>query len=277
MKKCKICLTVVNDLDRFCSYCGNADFYSEDNKDCPIQFTVYPNGIAPNGDGAEVRYFSDIPNHIENQNIKKKKSKIIGIAGAVILLLVAIVFSIDILFDNNYKETMPNEFSDKNEQSVAFSLGEIVDGVYLNEWADLSFDLENTWENATDEYKKIENEFVSCGFYAKHNSNTLTIAFVKVSEGETNSEVLAEEYLDIYMKSVKDSMELSEISENKYSIIGGYSYICSEASGFVNGYDMIITSGVRTLEDYVILISVTGIDSDDNYTIIDKINSYDGF
>lgn len=262
MKKCKVCSAIANDNDKFCSNCGNADFSVEYNNEEPKQFIVFPNGINPNGDGAEVRYFSDIPAASESKPKKKKSGKVVGIIFAVVLLLMAGGLALDIINDNSDDDNY--DYSD-----ITFEEGSIVDGQYQNEWADMSFDLSEGWTNGTeDDYAGINNELVTCGLYATKGTSTLTIAFIDISgDIETNTD----DYLNEYLTGVTSSMDSAKSTEPTYQMFGNYSYVYSDTVGKVNGAELHLASCMRKLDDYIILISATGASKDSNHVILDQI------
>ena len=263
MKKCNVCSAIVNDNDKFCSTCGNADFSVEYNNEEPKQFIVYPNGINPNGDGAEIRYFSDITSASKSKPKKKKGGKVVGIIFAVALLLMAGGLALNIINDDSDDDNY--HYSD-----IDFTEGSVIYDQYQNDWADMSFNLSDGWTNGTeDDYAGINNELVTCGLYATKGTSTLTIAFIDIS-GDTATNT--DDYLKEYLTGVTGSMDSAKSAEPTYQMFGNYSYVYSDTVGKVGGADLHLASCMRKQDDYIILISVTGASQDSNHMILNQID-----
>lgn len=265
MKRCRNCDSMLNDSDRICSSCGNTTFYFEqdNNNEQQNQFITYVENVR--GNRRRVVY--------ETQSQPKEKggkiSKILSFIFAGFLLFLALGLMLDIINKrvennsyNNYIET---------EQLVDYTKGSVVDGIYINEWADIKIDLNDGWvEGNIVEYEEIEDEYIYCGFYGKKGVNTLTITFINTGD---NSGEMQDEYLKEYILAVGGEMQNVTITEPVYEIIGNFAYLYSDVSGNINGDNLVVSAYMRSLDKYTILISVTGNSYDGVKTIVEAIQS----
>lgn len=269
MKKCNRCSNVVNENDKFCSKCGSNDFILEqkENKEEPIEFIYFKDGINPDGVGREVRYLnkSELSNNEPQKN--KKNNKIVGYVIAGLLLLMAGGMALNILND---KGNNNNEEYEYEEENIEFTKGSIIDGIYQNEWADISFDMRDGWINGSSEDYLPEEDLITHGLSIKKGNSTLKISFIDVSSDTVYYS--ESEYLEEYLSGITGTLQNSSVIGPTYQMFGNRSYVYADVIGTVNGYNICITAGMRRIDDYIILVNVTGETKESNHEIFDKID-----
>lgn len=140
MKKCSKCGNMQEDNTHFCTACGSSDFV-----EVPIQY---------NG-----------------QQRDKEKKKAVGItSGAIVAMLItAIPFGIrQGIYEYNKEQREKEQMSEfvesiKAIDDVLYTSGEIVDGKYINKWADIQFEVPEKFP-LYDNYKENDNETTETGY-----------------------------------------------------------------------------------------------------------------
>ena len=274
MKKCKMCNSIVNDGDKFCTNCGNSEFYDEYNEetellteqDQPKQFIYYSEGINPEGVGREVH---KIP-------AKKNSGKIVGIVFIVLLLLTAIGLTLNILSKKHISKPSTTEDPVQYEEIIPFTKGGVVDGVYKNQWVGIQFALGDNWIEAPQSgYGSYEDENTICGFYAINKENvTLNILFIKLSEQNIGTIYDEEEYLSEYIKGVSTNMTSSESTDIMYQLVGSQLYKYADITGVANNKSVSISAYLRQIDNYIVLINITSQDVDTNHSVLEEIEVF---
>ena len=181
MKVCKKCGNVVNDDIKFCPECG-------DNMSAPVtpqnQFTAENNyqprqyGV-PEYEPMPVYNAPEEPQKPKKSGFRRFLSVILKIFLAFfVVMLIAILSAV--LSDDDDKLS---EYSYDNaviSNSIPFTTGEITDGVYTNEWANLKYTIPEgyarLWDNEVDYIAEGEIH-QNTGFYLVNGGNVLALFF----------------------------------------------------------------------------------------------------
>lgn len=299
-KQCKACGSNVPAEARFCQVCGGSEFLAN-NPQQPIGIN---NNVNPNQPIYNQNQYGQ-PNPInqgwqppipQNQPKKKKTGLIIGIVAAVLIVLAGIGMIAEKAFqdqgygDNNdtgyygdYDFNIGGTDNSSNESGsydesvkVDYTKGTFDGSVYTNEWADIEFALPAGFSNAdSTTYSAAENSTTECGAYFMAD-DTMSLIYICYEKLPTFPIYNEEEYLDSAMKSLKN---ISGVTYNKipdtYSTatIGGYAYAKADCE-FNNGYgDFSNAFYVRKLDNYMIVISAIGVDSNSIDTLVSKITT----
>lgn len=243
MKTCANCNSIEPDLSKFCSNCGSADF-KEDNLTEEINSTVL---LHIREDGFE--------NTFEDAK-KQRTKKMFLMLGVLLLILIAIIFAaiVKMAYDSKNIIHKPNYIENID---VPFAEGVFENGVYHNEWADLTIDLSNGWFKAPQEqYELYEDENTICDFYAKNgNDNSLVVLLLDLSFSKiiySESDLLEELSLGI-----SSGLDNSLTTGQSYQLIGDWLYVYSDTRGEANGKPICITSYLRIKDDHAILVNIT--------------------
>lgn len=164
MKYCKNCNSATEESSLFCSSCGGSEFNEAAQAQQPAQ---------PENPMGQMPYNPD-PSLVQ----KPKKSVLSKVVIGVIIAAVCafLVFAIV-----------------KIANTTPYTKGEVSDGAYVNEWANLKFDLGEDWVvGSSDEHKTVESEGVECGLVAESDYAYVTLAFCEGWGGSTAKEYIEE-------------------------------------------------------------------------------------
>ncbi|MBQ1205605.1 MAG: hypothetical protein IIX67_00220 [Clostridia bacterium] len=240
MKNCKSCGRSASDDALFCSSCGCDEFVAD----------------TANGASQDTR-FDFTPTEIKG---KVKAWQIIVIALGCIALIAAGIFAV------------------KNVLSAkSYTAGEVVEGVYVNEWAELQFAIDDGFVDHTDDQGHFyEDEQSDIGFvvWKEENNCNATLSFQHI--GNTNGYTEHEgmnDYLEGYGDEIKEECGITPtISEYfKYSIAGeDYTTAKVGISQFGVEYHCIRYEG-----EYAIIIYVCADDDETAKSILSKFQHYE--
>lgn len=165
---------------------------------------------------------------------------------------------------------------DSNDSGVAYTKGAVADGWYVNEWANLKFEITEEWPQGTaEQYAAYENETTDCGFLAQDDAtnNQLCIGFEKL---ESVAGLLSEEdYLDRFEEMLSTTYDDAgieyEMGDTYNTTIAGETYLSLSVS---LGGDMVHqTCCVRKMDGYIIFITVTSGDTATNSAALSSIQA----
>lgn len=117
-----------------------------------------------------------------------------------------------------------------------YTKGTIENNVYTNEWADMKFELDDTWKQGSDaEFKSYENENTDCGLIAgiATEGRQLAIAFEKNPLGLYDEE----SYLNNVKKGMNEAVSGYSFGEYYTKSIAGKDFL---------GVDVSLTQGSVT-------------------------------
>lgn len=285
-KQCKSCGSNVPADAKFCQVCGGSDFITNNvatnqpvynqnqyNQQPPINQTWQP----------------PVP---QNQPKKKKTGLIIGIVAAVLIVLAIIGMVAEKAFqeqgygDNtgnngdynfNIGESSGTTNNDSEEipEKLYYSEGTFDGSVYENKWADIKFALPEGFSDAdAATYAAAENSNTECGMYFMAD-DTMGLIYICYEKLPTFPVYDEEKYLDTAMKSLQNISGVTYKIPDTYSTasIGGHAYAKAECE-FNNGNgDFVNTFYARKLENYMIVISVIGVNSGYNDALVANITT----
>ena len=160
-----------------------------------------------------------------------------------------------------------------SESGVEYTKGTIENNVYTNEWANLKFELDDTWKKGSDaDFQSYENENTDCGLIAglATEGRQLAIAF------EKNPLNLYDEnaYLDNVKKGMTSSVSGYTFGEYYKKTIAGQEFtgvdITLSQSG-VNVYQAMFTRIHDGKFISIVVTSITG--KDEINTVLSKITA----
>ncbi len=172
-----------------------------------------------------------------------------------------------------------------------YSKGEVRNGVYVNEFADLYFEMDTRWKNAPDSsYNACESangENCECGLYATRDNTELVVMFISGADGTDAEDILensAEQYKDenaledalcddvLRDHGVLDGTATVRVDVVSVGKIEDTEIADSDYASFTVEYDIVIknkvfkseqtyktyrTLCVRVIDDYAIVIQAT--------------------
>lgn len=224
MKKCNNCGRVDADSVLFCASCGGQDFsYQQEGEAQSAQYNFTPTQIKG----------------------KVKAWQIILIALACIAIAAAGVLAVINLIN-----------------ATPYTNGKVTDNVYVNEWAELRFDLSNGYKDITeDEREYYEDESSDIGFAAEKTDSSVYIALSFQDLGSTRG-YSEKEGMDDFLEGYSDELKTDygvtpTVSEYfKYSVAGKeYTTSKVEVGGIFSEYHCIRFEG-----EYAVILSVTAVD-----------------
>lgn len=271
-KKCKSCGSDVPNDANFCQVCGGADFVA--------------NNQTPNQPVFDQTWQPPVP---QDQPKKKKTGLVIGIIAAVLVVLAGVGMlaekvsiqeqdefdagydlghDFDIHSDTNYN---PEEASEK----LYYSKGTFDGSVYVNNWADIKFELPQGYSNADlATYNAAEDSNTECGiyFWADDAMGMIYICYEKLPAFPVYNEG---KYLDAALKALQNISGVTYKIPDTYTTanIAGQTYTKAECA-FNNGNgDFANTFYVRKLDGYMIVISAIGASSEANDALVGCITN----
>lgn len=181
-----------------------------------------------------------------------------------------------------------------------YSKGEVRNGVYANEFADLYFEMDTRWKNAPiSDYNACESangENCECGLYATRDNTELVVMFISGADGTDAEDILensAEQYKDenaledallgdvLRDHGVLDGTATVSVDVVSVSDVGETEIATSYYDSMSIEYDIIIngtvyknyrTLCVRVIDDYAVVIQVT---SDNERAVESALKSFE--
>lgn len=186
-----------------------------------------------------------------------KAWQIILIVLGCVAVVAAGVFAVSSLFDG-----------------VKYTKGEIADGVYTNEWANLKFEFTEKWGNnpsAAIEYGTDEG--VECGMAAGdvYEGRLALVVFEDIGYGNTADEYI-EAFITTYEQEVDDDERNSEISEPFDITVAGENYRAIEITSYGNVKQYVC---VRVISNKAVLINVTSLSETEITDVLDDFKPFE--
>lgn len=276
MKYCATCGQTVPDGSALCPVCGSVDLKDvpaapvynpaqpADNQaytspvgdvppsnyyaQAPVMDNAYQTPVSPDPNGAYQNpgYYGAAPamNGQPAPTPKKSKTALL-IAIPVAVILIGVIVAVVLLAGGG----------------KSFTVGEVKDGVYTNEWADLQFRLGTEWtRDSGSEFSNEEN--IVCGFSAEKGlMDRVAILF---TDGASISGMSENEILDAYMKGISESFgEVDFLGQTEESAvtalkIAGKDYKTKSVSVSFGYISMSISIAVRKQNGHAIMIITMG-------------------
>lgn len=180
-------------------------------------------------------------------------------------------------YDSNISNnnSIDDNVSYNESEKVYYTKGTFDGTVYVNKWADIKFTLPVGFSNADlATYNAVENSNTECGMYFKRD-DTMGAIFVVYEKLPTYPVYDESKYLDAVVKSLTEATSIKFQAPEEYSVttIGGHTYTSAELP-FNNGNgDFVQAYFVRKIDNYMVCISVTGVDTEAINTVINNIIS----
>ena len=276
-KQCKACGANVPADARFCQACGGSEFISNN---APTNQPAYNQNQYNQQPPINQTWQSPAP-----QKRPKKTGLIVGIVVAVLIVLSVIgIVAEKALRDQEYGDNTGNNSdysynsgesgsSNENPGKLYYSKGTFDGSVYENKWADIKFALPEGFSDADlANYMAAENSNTECGVYFMAD-DTMGLIYICYEKLPTFPVYDEKDYLDSAMESLDNVSGITYKTPDTYSTanIGGYTYAKAECE-FNNGNgDFVNTFYVRKLDNYMIVISVMGINSGYNDALVAHI------
>lgn len=272
-KQCKNCGSNIPGDAKFCQMCGGSDFVNVDFS----KQTIFNQNMT-NPQQTNSGWQPPIP---KDASKKKKTGLVIGIVVAVLIVLAVIGMVAEKAFqEQGYGDAYNDESnmtsdSEQLPDKIYYSKGEFDGSVYTNNWANLKYVLPEGFSNADlATYSAAENSNTECGFYfmADDTMSLIYVSFEKLPSFPVYNE---EKYLDTAMKSLEAASGVTYKIPDTYSTatIAGQSYTKAECE-FNNSYgNFANTFFVRKLDNYMICISVIGINTESNDVLVSNMTT----
>lgn len=299
MKVCPNCNNTVEDGAIFCDKCGTR-FAVQSN--AQVNYAQQPNNQV-NYTQQQYNYAANQPQYQQpiqqpTQPKKKNTGMIIGIVAAVLIVL-AIIGSIaqkafqdqgygdggndytpsynfstnDSSSNDDTSSTIDNNVSDVK----AYNKGSMVDGWYVNEWANMKFDANSNWtDGSADEYGSYEGDpNTECGVILNDTANgkQLVICFEKLNG--PSASVTEAAYLDIITDGLKkqysDANLTCNIADYFDTTIAGETFKTAKIT-FEEG-PLVQEFHVRKYDSYMIFVAVTAQSSFDASSTANNIRT----
>ncbi len=274
MKKCNNCGKQVKDEDNFCRYCGSPDLSPDSQPD--YSFYTQPENPAPQPYSNGYPPYGQEPQMPPVQPKKSKKGIIIAIAAIVAFL---VLFLIGFMLGKG--STDINSITDDSDTAaetptIEYTKGTFDGTVYVNEWADIKFELPEGFTNADSEYyTENESETTDCGLFiiSENSYGSLIIGFERLPAFPSIDE---EEYLDIVTEQLVASTDvLYEIaSPVTVKNIAGQDYYtqdCAVQNGDIN---LTQTYYMRKIGNTMMFIIATDFYGEQNDQLVETIETY---
>lgn len=272
------------DTDRTYQYNYQEPVYSERTYTAPVQYAP------PQVPGAENADSAPAP-----KSEKKSVLIIALIIAGVLLIAGAAVFAVKtFILDNESGSSNQKKDKGRNNASVIrdvdedddeedaedgddvdstpYTKGEIVDGVYINEWANIKYKItDDLPEGSKALYNTYENENSDCGFLASDGERQLAIVFEKL--GSANAALMANDYLDLVEEQLaagykEFGIEVSSKGRTTVQIAGE---IYEATALDINTRSVYQYICVRKIDNYMSCIIVTDSDKEHIVTVLNSI------
>lgn len=284
MKECPMCHNLIEDDAAFCDRCGARLDQNQAGKGTGTQ---QPSGWNP---GTPPQGYSPYGNSAQGQTSAPKRNKgmIIGIVAAVLIIL-AIIGSLSQSFlqhrDQDKTAGSDGESFSQNTgkapqtgtddstvtdqdtaESVPYSKGSVVDGWYVNDWANMQVDTTaGDWSfGSQEEYSSYEGDGkTECGLILDDNTNGCQLVICFEALTWLNASTTEEECLDTITTGVKEVYDDAGIT---YSMDDYYaSYLAGEtfqtAKITLNDGALTQIFLVRKYDDHMIYVIASAQDS----------------
>lgn len=260
-------------MNRFCAKCGeavkeNACFCSACGT--PVENTVQ--GVAPSA--------------------PKKSNALMWVILSVGFVIAAVAATLVFMSfgdkgDKTGKKTQVQEdsvvFAEESEGAppvsavedvtgAEYTKGSITDGAYINEWANLKFDMEGFTEENEYSYQTFTTATTECGLVVNSDKvNQLVIAFedLRIYGGYYGEEEYMEALVSSFTSTVNSQGVVCTVGEQERITIGGSPYLAVRIildDSVLNQYIC-----VRVVEDRAVFIAVSAFDFADIERALDRI------
>lgn len=167
------------------------------------------------------------------------------------------------LFDNPVTPDIDDEpvTPDTEEQGLALSYttGEIVNGEYINEWANIRFPVSAEWPSSDQSvYDSMRSVNVECGFASMDNANysSFILLFENIAFA---GDLDAKGYFDIALPKATrayDNAGIGYTVSDYYELtVAGESFVAADIIATANGMSVHQTYAARVQDGYVILFN----------------------
>lgn len=233
---CPYCGGALNPGSKFCMGCGNDVSAFTAPASQPAQYMV--NGqVQPVSEGMPVYNQQQDLSNPDNKKAFMKKF-IIGILVSFVAFF-AISMIVGILSDSS---------------SVDFTKGEVKDGYYVNEWADIKFEITDDFpEGSKNAYAIFENNGMECGYvcYDTMTGKILVIGFGDA--GKFSSEEMAlENAMQGGLSALEEEGFDYEFSDTYKMDFGGNEFLCTEME--IDGVKFVV--GVKKIDGKMVFFEV---------------------
>lgn len=262
-KRCLGCGNVYENNVNFCATCGSQNFQNLDSSQVagvqnPQQQYNYQQPVSQQ----QFNYQQPVQQYVEPKK-KKNVGLIVGIIAGVLILLGII----GALAQNDLEEPeIPDiDIMDSVVPDIEYTKGEVIDGYYINEWANIKFEITEDYPDNTEELRSMqENAITDCGFASGNltdgSGRLFSIAFENLGWQANNYST--EEYMNVLIDGLeegyKEANVVYAVSETAEKTIAGetYKFISIDV-----GNGMLCQQiCVRQIDEYMVVITVSNTD-----------------
>lgn len=287
VKKCLNCGTVLKETDNYCQRCGSSEaVYDNSNNSEYVQQNYGDYNSQPYQQFQQPVYNSGITND-QQQNPynpfpqtvakKKKTGKRIATVFASIVIICIVSVIINVIFEKNGigNSSMINDNSETSGYS--YTGGTVGNGYYVNEWANIKFEITDEWPQLKEEdfngtFESTYNEEIGFCSLNELNGKVFLVSFIN------NSSFLVNYTADEYIKSFYDDISKTYLDEGIILdadeitdiVIADENFRVMNISFHGPASTVYQSICVRELDNRFIVISVSATDKD---TITERLNT----
>lgn len=273
MKICPNCNNAVGDSAIFCHKCGLRIVMQNPT-------TNYPQQPQYNYDSTQLKFQNTPQTPSKNKNI----GMIIGIAVVVLIVLAFIGSVAEKVFQeqgygddsvNSLINDSTNATTDDNASNMMdYDKGSLKDGWYINDWANMRFDI-NGWTLATDDMLAVfeRNSKIECGLLINNEKTdaTMFILFENLN-GQTMSET---EYINIIKNNFIMSNPDVEVNDGYTTKIANKDFQTLKCSESKSETDHSVQAYVYEQDGYMIVVIIEAFSDFDLSSVINNIRTVD--
>lgn len=281
-KICSRCNAQVNVGVKFCPCCGSSEFREEDPNET-VLLTAEDNPYRQDANLQHSYSYQPFTGTYPAQP-KKRGMKwwqilliVVGVL-AVLLIVFGIIgvmhkggaFNNDLSYSDDYDVS---SMDTEDDTFTSYTKGEIVDGWYVNEWANIKFEITDDWpQSKSDVYDSLTDTYTDCGFASV--DNLIGKEFIVFYEDISRSlvEYDAEKYMEAAISNQKERCNNqginAQFSDLRSTTIAGETYCFSKTSFESNGVVLYICARILDQRAIVFMVSST-----DESEITEALNS----
>lgn len=200
-----------------------------------------------------------------------KKGRIVTIIGMVFLIgtLVGITLFIVALYNGKFQFKKTNQVRQNR-----FSFGSFQEDEYVNEWAELSFHLDENWSKVSDDsYENHENEWAKIGFCAEnHSGEIITISFADIAK--ESSKMPNKEIMRSFFERYDSEIPGAVCSDTKTQLKGLTEFTYIDIEGTSQNEPICNSVYIRRQDDFFIIIKVHSKSVEKNHALFELIEYY---
>lgn len=213
---------------------------------------------------------------LESAKSNNRKKKMFSMLGVLAIILVVLIFvgALKVSIDNK-GDDKATDISPTSKEVVSFSFGKVNGNVYENRWADIKCSVNGEWTEATKEqYSTYKDESTTCVFDILSNDKCeIAILLIDLSKHPSFINYSEDMLLSEFSVGVSSKIENANTSKNSYQMLGNQLYLYADVKGKISNREVCVTSYLRKLDDYAIVVNISSNSAEKNHVLSDLIES----